>query len=105
MVELPFEQIRWADGKTGIVILDQTRLPEALVEKTLVDVDHIEEAIVSLRVRGAPLIGITAAMGLAALVNGLASTPPTSTWFGSGPSSGRAGWRWPGRRPSTSPGR
>jgi methylthioribose-1-phosphate isomerase len=37
-------------------------------------VDEIEEAIHSLRVRGAPLIGITAAMGMGALARQLAHT-------------------------------
>lgn len=59
--------IRWSDDGRAVVILDQTCLPEARVEPTLSTVEEIEEAIQSLRVRGAPLIGITAAMGLAAL--------------------------------------
>jgi methylthioribose-1-phosphate isomerase len=53
----------------GIIVLDQTRLPAAVTELALDTVEGIEEAIVSLRVRGAPLIGIAGAMGLAALVN------------------------------------
>jgi len=62
--------IRWTDDEAGLVILDQTRLPEATVEVELRSVDEIEEAILSLRVRGAPLIGVTAAMGIAALATG-----------------------------------
>jgi len=61
------ETIRWTDDGLGIRILDQTELPERRVELDLRTVEEIEEAIQSLRVRGAPLIGITAAMGLAAL--------------------------------------
>lgn len=61
------DTIRWSEDGAGIVILDQTRLPTAPVERELRTVDEVEEAIQSLRVRGAPLIGITAAMGLAAL--------------------------------------
>ena len=53
----------------AISVLDQTRLPSEVVELKLTTVDAIEEAIKSLRVRGAPLIGITAAMGIAALAN------------------------------------
>ncbi len=63
----PPEQIRWAADGAGIVILDQTELPALRVEKELRSVEEVEEAIQSLRVRGAPLIGITAAMGVAAL--------------------------------------
>ena len=63
----PPEQIRWSEDGDSIVILDQTELPARRVEKELRSVEEVEEAIQSLRVRGAPLIGITAAMGVAAL--------------------------------------
>ncbi len=66
----PFGQIRWDDDRTGIVILDQSRLPAEVAEVTLSTLEGIEEAIKSLRVRGAPLIGIAGAMGLAALAGG-----------------------------------
>ena len=49
----------------GLVLLDQTRLP---VEETLLDcadVETVAEAIESLRVRGAPAIGVAAAYGVA----------------------------------------
>lgn len=65
--------IRWTEDGAGIVILDQTELPEREVERELRTVEEVEEAIRSLRVRGAPLIGITAAMGVAALATGVAS--------------------------------
>ncbi len=74
----PFGQIRWDDDRTGIVILDQTRLPSEVKEVTLRTVEGIEEAIKSLRVRGAPLIGVTGAMGLAALSCGEARQGPLS---------------------------
>ena len=61
------ETIRWAPGGTSALILDQTLLPGVREEKELSTLDDFIEAIRSLRVRGAPLIGITAAMGLAAL--------------------------------------
>jgi len=50
-----------------VVILDQTRLPEERVEVELRTVQEIFDSIHTLQVRGAPLIGITAAMGVAAL--------------------------------------
>ncbi|RMG68382.1 MAG: S-methyl-5-thioribose-1-phosphate isomerase [Calditrichaeota bacterium] len=45
-------------------ILDQTRLPEATVFQELKTVSEVFTAIRELKVRGAPLIGITAAYGL-----------------------------------------
>ncbi len=62
-----FQAIAWA-GETGVRILDQTRLPSEETYLTLRTVEDVAEAIRALRVRGAPLIGIAAAMGLAALV-------------------------------------
>ncbi|NMC67767.1 MAG: S-methyl-5-thioribose-1-phosphate isomerase [Spirochaetales bacterium] len=58
---MKFNTIVWEDEK--IKIIDQTQLPE--VEK-IIELDNVEkviEAIKELRVRGAPLIGITAAYG------------------------------------------
>ena len=44
--------------------LDQTRLPGEAVLKPLETLDEVVEAIVALRVRGAPLIGVSAAYGV-----------------------------------------
>ena len=63
----PPTTIRWSDDGEGLLILDQTELPERVVERDLRTVAEVEEAIRSLRVRGAPLIGVTAAMGVGAL--------------------------------------
>ncbi|HEU5169265.1 MAG TPA: S-methyl-5-thioribose-1-phosphate isomerase [Gemmatimonadales bacterium] len=49
----------------AVRILDQTRLPQAETYLELDNVAAVAEAIRSLRVRGAPLIGIAAAMGVA----------------------------------------
>jgi methylthioribose-1-phosphate isomerase len=51
---------------TGIRVLDQTRLPVDEVYLDLTTVEEVAEAIRTLRVRGAPLIGVAAAMALAA---------------------------------------
>ncbi len=52
------------DAASGFVrLIDQTRLPVELVEIDLHDVASLWEAIKSLRVRGAPAIGIAAAYG------------------------------------------
>jgi methylthioribose-1-phosphate isomerase len=48
----------------GVRILDQTRLPGEERYLDLETVEAVAEAIRSLRVRGAPLIGIAAAMGV-----------------------------------------
>ncbi|HIE36606.1 TPA: S-methyl-5-thioribose-1-phosphate isomerase, partial [Candidatus Geothermarchaeota archaeon] len=55
--------IEWVDG--AIKIIDQTKLPEKLEYKYLTELDDVVEAIKNMRVRGAPLIGITAVLGLA----------------------------------------
>jgi methylthioribose-1-phosphate isomerase len=57
------QPIRWDDG--SVILLDQTRLPQEETYLKCDRVDQIAEAICSLRVRGAPLIGIAAAYGLA----------------------------------------
>jgi len=62
---MPILPITWADR--GIRILDQTRLPDEELYVELSTIADVAEAIAELRVRGAPLIGITAAMGLAAV--------------------------------------
>src|SRR5918992_1112472 len=56
--------IAWTSDH-GVRILDQTRLPEEERYVELRTIDDVAEAIRTLRVRGAPLIGIAAAMGVA----------------------------------------
>jgi methylthioribose-1-phosphate isomerase len=57
--------VRWAADGDGVEILDQTRLPEAEVRLCLRTAAEVAEAVASLRVRGAPAIGVAAALGLA----------------------------------------
>jgi methylthioribose-1-phosphate isomerase len=52
-----------ADGR-GVEIVDQTLLPHSFVTRELRDLADAAEAICSMRVRGAPLIGATAAYGV-----------------------------------------
>ena len=52
-----------ADG-VAVEVIDQTRLPHALVTARLASLDDAAHAIRTMRVRGAPLIGATAAWGL-----------------------------------------
>jgi len=56
--------IAWTPSN-GVRILDQTLLPGEEAYRDLETVDAVAEAIRMLRVRGAPLIGIAAAMGVA----------------------------------------
>ena len=56
------------DEATGeLVIIDQTRLPGETVFLRLSKSEDIHEAIYKLRVRGAPAIGVAAAIGIAAV--------------------------------------
>jgi methylthioribose-1-phosphate isomerase len=56
----------WADVPAGrLHIIDQTRLPYAFEVRALTTVDEAAEAIRAMRVRGAPLIGVAAAFGVA----------------------------------------
>ncbi|MEU3147699.1 MULTISPECIES: S-methyl-5-thioribose-1-phosphate isomerase [unclassified Streptomyces] len=59
--------IRWEEPPEGpvLVLLDQTRLPAEEVELVCTDASALVEAISSLAVRGAPLLGIAGAYGVA----------------------------------------
>jgi methylthioribose-1-phosphate isomerase len=65
--ELPFQTVRPTPEHDGLVILDQTLLPEQEEERTLHTLEEMAEAIRSLRVRGAPLLGVFGAWALAVL--------------------------------------
>src|ERR1700738_2951937 len=79
-----------ADGRT-VEIIDQTRLPHELVIVGLRTLEDAARAIGTMQVRGAPLIGATAAYGVAlgivedpseagleAAISRLAKTRPTA---------------------------
>lgn len=60
-----FETLRWAGGIDGhLILLDQTLLPGEVRDHTCRTAEEVWEAIRSLRVRGAPAIGIAAAYGV-----------------------------------------
>src|SRR5215467_12000346 len=61
----PIQAVAWSDDGDGVRILDQRLLPEREAYRVLRSVDEVCEAINTLAVRGAPAIGIVAAMGLA----------------------------------------
>src|SRR5579859_7589697 len=65
MSERPPRTIEWIGDVNGFVrIIDQTCLPTELRYRDCRTVEEVWEAIRSLRVRGAPAIGIAAAMGV-----------------------------------------
>ena len=66
--------IEWVGGRDGFVrLLDQTLLPTEVVYRDCRTVEEVWEAIRSLRVRGAPAIGVAAAYGV---VLGVRAVPP-----------------------------
>ncbi len=64
--DLEPEQIaRLDEGAPAVVLLDQRRLPDEVVEVACRTVEELAEAIRSMTVRGAPAIGVAAAYGIA----------------------------------------
>ena len=57
------ETIRWTDS--GVVMIDQTRLPREERYVTCTSYQEVADAIRSMVIRGAPAIGVAAAMGIA----------------------------------------
>ncbi|MCZ2154114.1 MAG: S-methyl-5-thioribose-1-phosphate isomerase [Bryobacterales bacterium] len=57
------ETVQWTDD--GVVLIDQTRLPRESVYVTCKSYEEVAVAITDMIVRGAPAIGVTAAMGAA----------------------------------------
>ena len=84
----PTRTIRPLADRATVEIIDQTQLPFRLVWRPLRNLADAAEAIATMRVRGAPLIGATATYGVAlALRTGveldaacatLAATRPTA---------------------------
>lgn len=59
---MSFETIKWQNGY--IKLIDQTKLPEKLAYLKCRDIKSLHHAIKMLKVRGAPAIGIAAALGV-----------------------------------------
>ena len=55
--------LRWTDS--GVVFIDQTRLPTEEIYVTCQTYTEVADAITTMIVRGAPAIGVAAAMGIA----------------------------------------
>ncbi len=60
---MSFETIAWQDE--GVVMIDQTRLPLEEVYVTCRNAEEVARAIRTMVIRGAPAIGVAAAMGVA----------------------------------------
>ncbi|HXL33526.1 MAG TPA: S-methyl-5-thioribose-1-phosphate isomerase [Gemmatimonadales bacterium] len=71
---MPVQAITWSPSG-AVRIVDQRALPEAKIERDLESGDAVADAIRSMQVRGAPLIGIAAAMGLVAGTRELRAAP------------------------------
>jgi methylthioribose-1-phosphate isomerase len=71
------ETLAWRGDERGhLELLDQTRLPHERCVLQLRAVDEVVDAIVHLRVRGAPAIGVAAAFGVVLGVRALAPLGP-----------------------------
>ncbi len=60
---MSFRTIEWRDNK--VVMIDQTRLPAEEIYNEYSDFKSVAEAIRGMVIRGAPAIGVAAAMGIA----------------------------------------
>ncbi|MBU0905659.1 MAG: S-methyl-5-thioribose-1-phosphate isomerase [Firmicutes bacterium] len=58
----PLNPIEWKND--ALVLLDQTKLPNDIVYEEFTTVEGVWDAIVTMKVRGAPAIGVAAAYGL-----------------------------------------
>jgi methylthioribose-1-phosphate isomerase len=62
---LPLDSVGWSPDTRALRILDQRYLPAEEIVRDLVTLPEVIEAIGTLAVRGAPAIGVAAAIGLA----------------------------------------
>lgn len=67
MAQSQSENVRLGEDGESVVLLDQTRLPGRVEYRAVRKLEEMVEAIRSLRVRGAPAIGIFAGFCLSAL--------------------------------------
>lgn len=66
--------IKWDRDKNAVVMIDQTVLPNELTFVICTDVAAVVDAIKTMKIRGAPAIGVAGAMGVALSVVGATST-------------------------------
>src|SRR3989338_3973626 len=70
---IPYRTICSTPDNAAVEIIDQTRLPHVFATLRLDTMRDAERAIKDMQVRGAPLIGVTAAYGVALAMRELAS--------------------------------
>jgi methylthioribose-1-phosphate isomerase len=104
--------LRWVESPAGpaLALLDQTRLPAIETEVVCGDAPALVEAIRRLVVRGAPLLGIAGAYGVAlaaargddvrAAAHALATARPTAVNLASGTDRALAAWKSSGGDPA-----
>jgi methylthioribose-1-phosphate isomerase len=97
--------LRWVDRADGpaVTLLDQTRLPAEEIYLTCTDTASLVDAIGRLAVRGAPLLGVAGAFGVAlaacrgedvaAAANALARARPTAVNLSWGTGRALAAWQ------------
>lgn len=68
---MDFETVSYDAQNNSLVILDQTLLPDEMVFLSLTGINDMYEAILNLRVRGAPAIGVAAAIAMAAMAQNI----------------------------------
>jgi methylthioribose-1-phosphate isomerase len=102
---VPMMALQWLDPPDGpaVRLLDQTRLPAEEIFVTCGDVPQLIDAIGRLVVRGAPLLGVAGAYGVAlaaargddvpAAAAGIAAARPTAVNLGWGAGKALAAWR------------
>src|SRR5436305_6446368 len=74
VAHMSVQAIAWSPSG-AVRIVDQRALPEARIERDLESGEAVADAIRTLQVRGAPLIGIAAAMGLVVGTRELRAAP------------------------------
>ena len=71
------DTVSFDEKNNRLLIIDQTKLPNETVLLSLHTIEEMERAICSLQVRGAPAIGVAAAIGLAVLAREIRGTYET----------------------------
>lgn len=76
MNALQMDTVRLSEDRTCLEILDQTLLPGTVKVLNISKIEDIREAIKSLRVRGAPAIGVCAGYAIALTASGITADDP-----------------------------
>ncbi len=72
--KMEIDNIRLSEEKKSVIIIDQTKLPNVTQYLTLGTAEDIYDAILQLKVRGAPAIGICAGYGIYCLAKTIVTT-------------------------------